>query len=163
MLSEADILNKLEGQVDSARRSYHFWKATVYALVGLSILYWGSGCLVNQQRRSSGTRPYVECYSNLKNMGTAMEIYSTDWSGKYPPALDNLTPNYLKELPECRAAGSMSYKAQFGPNTQWNTPGFQDYYLLWCDGGHHPGSGAPQGFPFYDGITGLTRKPDDLR
>jgi hypothetical protein len=37
--------------------------------------------------------------SNLKNMGTALEMYSTDHKGAYPATLDELTPNYLKTIP----------------------------------------------------------------
>lgn len=38
-------------------------------------------------------------HSNLKNIGTALEMYSTDHKGLYPKKLDELTPDYLKQIP----------------------------------------------------------------
>jgi hypothetical protein len=32
------------------------------------------------------------CKSNLKNLGTAMEMYSTDWSGHYPRPISRTSP-----------------------------------------------------------------------
>lgn len=162
MLGETDSIENLECRVETARRAYNVWKALVCGLAGAFLLVSVGGYLGSQFLRARSSPQYPACYANLKNFGTAMEMYSTDWSGKYPTSLEYLTPNYLKTLLECPAAGRMSYKAQFGPNVQWNTPGFRDYYLIWCDGCQHPQTGAPQGFPFYDGIGGLVRNPDEL-
>jgi hypothetical protein len=38
--------------------------------------------------------------SNLKNIGTALEMYSSDHRGLYPRELSAITPDYLKRLPE---------------------------------------------------------------
>ena len=43
----------------------------------------------------------TQCKSNLKNIGTALEMYSTDYEGKYPSGLSSLVPNYLKAIPDC--------------------------------------------------------------
>lgn len=41
------------------------------------------------------------CKSNLKNVATALEMYSTDAMGQYPERLDRLVPKYLKSIPGC--------------------------------------------------------------
>ncbi len=58
-----------------------------------------------------------DCTNNLKNIGSAMEMYSTDFAGRYPKddpnrwyteeaSLRQLTPNYLKTLPTCPEGGA---------------------------------------------------------
>jgi type II secretory pathway pseudopilin PulG len=103
------------------------------------------------QARNGGTA----CRSNLKNIGTAFEMYSTDWSGKYPTALSQLTPNYLKTIPECPSAGLITYTVQTGLNATYNTEGFVDYYFIQCEGSNHTAFGVPANYPQYDGIRGL--------
>ena len=99
------------------------------------------------------------CKSNLKNIGTALEMYSTDWSGKYPRNLGQLTPKYLKTIPECTAAGSNTYSYQT-ESAAYNTQHFEDYYLIACKHGNgpHRGVNVPNGYPQYDGIQGLIER-----
>lgn len=102
--------------------------------------------------------PTTACKSNLKNIGTAMEMYSMDHDGKYPRNLSFLTPNYLKTIPECHMPGSLGYFAEFGPGAALNE-GFVDYYYLECVGTGHEDYGIPRNFPAYDGIQGLIERP----
>ena len=100
------------------------------------------------------------CKSNLKNIGTAMEMYSTDWSGKYPTGEDMalLTPNYLRSIPECPSAGSVTYKATVGKGVAYNTgtaQGFEDYYFVECHGNNHAAVSVPANYPQHDSISGL--------
>ncbi|GMU56623.1 MAG: hypothetical protein AMXMBFR33_57690 [Candidatus Xenobia bacterium] len=53
------------------------------------------------------------CKSNLKNIATALEMFSTDNKGAYPPQLAGLTPNYLKMIPNCPVAGFDTYSSSF--------------------------------------------------
>ena len=57
-------------------------------------------------------RQLTDCCTNLKNIGTAMEMYSTDFAGRYPHVgtwgsdkepldLAILAPNYLSTIPTC--------------------------------------------------------------
>jgi hypothetical protein len=78
--------------------------------VGALTLPW---LLIRPARPMGGM---TNCKSNLKNLGTAMEMYTTDWEGRYPSTLGQLTPNYLKTIPECQAVERMTYKFQTGPN-----------------------------------------------
>ena len=108
--------------------------------------------------RSSGGGILTACKSNLKNLGTAMETYSTDWSGKYPTKLSQLTPNYLKTFPECPSQGRVTYQLQTGPSVAYNSQGFKDYYFLSCQGDNHFLVSLPPNYPQYDGIQGLIER-----
>jgi Tfp pilus assembly protein PilE len=63
------------------------------------------------------------CPSNLKNIGTAFEMYSTDYAGEYPKELDLIVPNYLKTIPECPAAGRVTYRNRSLTMTHYECPG----------------------------------------
>lgn len=95
------------------------------------------------------------CKSNLKNIGTALEMYSTDWSGHYPRNLATLTPNYLKTIPECPRAGRATYRLTIGLNAPLNDGPFEDYYLVECMGESHTNVSVPANYPKYTGIEGL--------
>lgn len=98
------------------------------------------------------------CKSNLKNIGTALEMYSTDWSGKYPDSMDKIVPNYLKTIPECRAAGRVTYRVQFGPLVPSNPKAHEDYYLVECVGENHKRVSITGNYPAYDGVIGLIER-----
>ena len=49
--------------------------------------------------RASGSMS--ACTANLKNQGTALEMYATDYDGLYPSSLHALSPDYLRRLPTC--------------------------------------------------------------
>ncbi len=66
----------------------------------------------------------MACESNLKNIGTALDMSSTD-HGSYPSQLSELTPNYLKSVPTCPSG--KSYGAEISG----------DKYLVYCAGGWH--------------------------
>jgi hypothetical protein len=99
------------------------------------------------------------CKSNLKNIGTATEMYSTDYAGHYPRNLNMLTPNYLKTIPECPAGRRVTYRADFGPKAPGNSSAFEDYYLVECTGTSHQGVSVPPDYPKYNAIEGLVERP----
>ncbi len=53
------------------------------------------------------------CKSNLKNIATALEMFSVDEKGAYPATLAGLTPNYLKIIPNCPSANFDSYSQSY--------------------------------------------------
>ncbi len=61
--------------------------------------------------RNSGQ--LTACKSNLKNFGTALEMYAYDHAGRYPSSATQLTPNYLKTLPKCPTAGRDTYSSTY--------------------------------------------------
>lgn len=89
------------------------------------------------------------CKSNLKNIGTALEMYATDNAGRFPPRLEALTPNYLKRIPTCpstaRDTYTQGYEAASGP----------DAYTVVCSGHNHPGVRQPANYPQYTSTQGL--------
>ncbi len=95
-----------------------------------------------QQARSQGQT--TACKSNLKNYATALEMYACDYSGKYPLEMQALTPNYLRTLPTCPAAGTTTYAYQ-----RTEQP---DNFTVICQGNHH---GMGPDLPHYTAVQGL--------
>ncbi len=100
----------------------------------------------------------MACKSNLKNIGLAMEMYSTDWNGKYPrnPGAQ-LVPNYLRAIPQCPSAGTDTYTPTFqqGPSATYNTQSRKDYYFVYCQGHQHSAVNVAPNYPQYNDIVGL--------
>jgi hypothetical protein len=92
------------------------------------------------------------CKSNLKNIGTALEMYSTDNYGRYPPALSKLTPNYLKMIPTCPSAGMNTYSAGY------RSASSPDAYTVFCGGRHHEAFGSAPDYPQYNSTQGLIER-----
>lgn len=128
-------------------------------VMGLASVFFGMvfGPRPGFRDRSQGQ--LTACKSNLKNLGTALEMYSTDWEGHYPSSLQAVTPNYLKTIPECPAAGTMTYRAAFGPKAPLNPDNhLEDYYYLECYGQNHSQVGVTGNYPAYNGIEGLIER-----
>lgn len=86
------------------------------------------------------------CKSNLKNTAAALEMYRQD-HGAYPRKLGQLTPTYLKIIPDC-------------PSTQRNCYLLsvrEDRYTLFCFGSHEVQK-VPYGFPRYSSHQGLIER-----
>ncbi|MGE0490078.1 MAG: hypothetical protein AB7S38_12800 [Vulcanimicrobiota bacterium] len=72
----------------------------------------------------------VVCRSNLKNIGTALELWATDHEGERPASLQELTPNYLRDLPDCHgvsyayAAPVVSCQNPFHQQLEGTPPGY---------------------------------------
>lgn len=111
--------------------------------------------------RSRQNSQLTACRSNLKNIATAMEMWSTDNAGRYPTSLDQLVPDYLRTIPACPAAGTDTYSAslQTGPDAEGNADHYRDYYLVKCLGHNHPGAVEPN-YPQYSAIEGLIERPE---
>lgn len=134
-----------------------FSAAFLQSLVIFSILFFGLSTYYKiQASRRQGNM--TACKSNLKNIGTAMEMYSTDWSGSYPSNLSILTPNYLKSLPICPTTESPPYYLTCGPGAPFNPENYDQYYLLECTGTNHLPVSIPANYPKYTGITGLMER-----
>lgn len=96
------------------------------------------------------------CKSKIKNIATALEMYSTDWEGHYPPPsthLNLLTPDYLKTIPTCPAAGLVSYQVEYGPKAPTNFGQYPDFYYVRCAGHHHQAVGVEPNFPAFSSFS----------
>jgi len=91
------------------------------------------------------------CKSNLKNIGTALEMYSTDFEGRYPEALGTLTPDYLKYIPTCPSVGSVTYVGV--------TASEPDLYTVICSGHNHAEVDVAANYPQYNSVEGLIERP----
>jgi hypothetical protein len=91
------------------------------------------------------------CETNLKMLSSALEMYSTDNSGRYPEKLSQLLPDYMYKIPICPAAGkdtySKSYSSKINP----------DYYKFYCSGYNHSALSVPPNYPQFDSTRGLNR------
>ena len=125
-------------------------------LVILAVLV-ASALAVRFARMQNAESDLVNCKENLKNLGTAMEMYSTDWSGRYPSAFVKLTPNYLKTIPECPAAEKDTYSSTY--QMRKGDHGDYEIYEVFCSGPNHVKVGVPADYPRYNGEVGLIERP----
>lgn len=92
------------------------------------------------------------CKSNLKNIGTALEMYSVDSAGRFPPKLSLLTPNYLKRIPTCPVANADTYSTGFRSSSDPHA------YTFVCSGHHHARVGYSPNYPQYNSWKGLIER-----
>lgn len=121
-------------------------RSTAGPLLGALLLSVGSILLVPHMIHR-GPDSATRCKSTVKNIGTALEMYSTDYDGSYPDSLAKLTPAYLKTIPSCAAAGAVTYQAALA-----------EQYTVVCAGHHHRASGLPPNFPQYTSLQGLRER-----
>lgn len=86
-----------------------------------------------------------QCRSNLKNLGTACEMYTTDNGGRYPKTLCRVAPRYLKALPNCPTTDTDSYSVTFQSASN------PDVYTIVCRG-RHPRRLPPPEFGTYRSV-----------
>lgn len=137
------------------RRSGGF--TLIELMIVIAIIAILAAILVPNFIRARAQGQLTACKSNLKNIGTAMEMYSTDWSGKYPSGIGSLTPNYLKTIPICPAEGTDTYTTGFS-RTLGNPGAYQDYYYVACQGGNHESVNVSGNYPAYNGVVGLIER-----
>jgi prepilin-type N-terminal cleavage/methylation domain-containing protein len=91
-------------------------------MIVIAIIAILAAILVPNFIRARAQGQLTSCESNEKNSGTAFEMYSTDNSGHYPQSTGTggmtlLTPNYLKIIPTCPAAGTDTYSSTYSYTT----------------------------------------------
>jgi hypothetical protein len=89
------------------------------------------------------------CETNEKNLGVALELYSTDNAGHYPPSMSFLIPKYIRIMPTCPAAGTDSYSATY---REQRCP---DAYSFYCQGANHRGATGYSNYPEYNSTQGI--------
>ena len=102
--------------------------------------------------RARGQGQATACKSNLKNIGTALEMYSTDHDGHFPSSLSQLVPSYLKWVPTCPSAGKDTYSPSFQASAR------PDAYTVICGGHNHGGAGLSPTYPQYTSFQGLLER-----
>ena len=125
--------------------------AGVIGLVAPAFLYQSTRCCRCQS-------PLSACKSNCKNIATALEMYSSDNSGRYPSNLEKLVEgNYLKAIPTCPAAGRVTYRDYYCTQSP-------DSFSFTCVGNNHAKSytgfsTSSTNFPQYSAESGLLDHP----
>ena len=125
-------------------------------MIVIAIIAILAAILVPNFIRARAQGQLTACKSNLKNMATSLEMYSTDSAGHYPnqaagAGLQKLTPNYLKIIPNCPSVQSDTYSASY---TFATTP---DAYTVQCSGTTwHTAAGIMTAqYPQYSSYSGL--------
>lgn len=136
-------------------------------VVGIIIVGILAAILIPNFVRARAAGQFTQCQSNCKNIGTALEMYSTDNSGQYPDSIDKLSPDYLRVIPTCAAAGENTYNKSY---TSWNEKpkkkkkkkktGYSfgssmGRYTFYCSGHHHKVVGVEPNYPQYNSTEGL--------
>lgn len=133
------------------------WGLPVVASLILLLVIWSLARPSGVRARARGE--LSACKSKLKELGAAMEMYSVDWGGHYPPlGKAQLTPKYLKTIPECPRSGTDTYLFESGLSATYNTQSYQEYYLIRCSGENHLSVSVPADYPQYSGILGLIER-----
>lgn len=110
------------------------------------------------QAEQKSANDLAKCESNLKNLGTACEMYATDNGNLYPSNLTRLTYGYngqqpyMKSIPTCPTCYS-SYSYEYNRNP--------DVYTLQCNGDHRK-LGIEEGYPKFTATIGLVRSADEM-
>ncbi len=91
-----------------------------------------------QQEREIGQLNMTLC--TMTNIATALEMFSTDHSGKYPVSLNELSPNYLRNVPKGLS------KAGYFPFAYIQKNGGKGY-TFHCKGVNYPQFGIPADYP----------------
>lgn len=107
-----------------------------------------------------------ECRSNLKSIGSAMEMYLTDSGADHATSLAQLTPNYLKSLPDCpngsvyrlKSSGShFTVSCKSGAHIERRRRYFGFIPLLWTPADRP----IPSGYPLYAAGKGVIVSPKE--
>lgn len=96
---------------------------------------------VPEVKPTTPTQLLNACELNLKQMGTALQMYAGDAKGAYPTALGGLTPKYLTAIPTCPVAQKDTYTGGYA------TAG--SVFTVVCAGEYHTSAQVGPNFPQY--------------
>ena len=104
------------------------------------------------------------CKSNLKNLATALEMYSSEHKGRYPERLDQLIPGkYLKQIPTWPSRTAVWGRKLAADHDYTYSVTQPDFFSMCCRGDHanaYRGFDAdPHNFPRYNSQEGLIDHP----
>ncbi len=128
-------------------------------MIVIAIIAILAAILVPNFIRARAQGQLTSCKSNLKNIGTACEMYATDNLGRYPEtgklgdALTKSDTNgqqpYMRKIPQCPSAGKDTYSNAYKSKTN------PDAYLVYCEGSNHTAAGCNQHYPAFNATVGL--------
>ena len=103
--------------------------------------------LLPGQLRATDQLRLTDCKANFRDLGAALEAYSADNLGRYPPSLSLLTPAYLTVIPQCPVSHTFTYVYQSSASP--------DIYTIYCSGVNHTSVTGKPDFPRFDSIEGI--------
>ncbi len=125
-------------------------KALVIASIAFALILVNVGIALAQFGDSARDRALgnkIRCKSNLKDIGTALDMHYVDFRS-YPQSLSVLvSTGYLGAIPKCPSAGADTYSASYTHN--------QNHYKIYCKGNAHKTLGVPPNMPSFDSEMGL--------
>jgi hypothetical protein len=143
--------------VKVSEQGLHF-RATGIGTGPLFVAGLSAAILVPNFSRARADGQLTACKSNLKNIGTALEMWATDHEGRYPESLQQLTPEYLRAIPECPAAGMDTYSDSYTMSKGEDAQG--DSFELYCKG-HNHAERLEEDFPRYNSLQGILESPSE--
>ncbi len=133
-------------------------------MIVIAIIAILAAILVPNFMKARAQGQVTSCKSNVKNIGTACEMYSTDNNGRYPVATSwsadlctNANPVYLKVIPACPASGTAPPTTTNVNNGDYSyvATSNPDYYGVYCAKANHKAADVQTGFPQFDSVIGL--------
>jgi prepilin-type N-terminal cleavage/methylation domain-containing protein len=128
-------------------------------MIVIAIIAILAAILVPNFVRARAQGQLTACQSNLKNIGTACEMYAADHNGRYPGAYpadleaagtSGVGGAYMQHVPLCPLvqADGTAYFYDHTTNPDW--------YGLQCTAGNHMAANVSAvGYPMYDSAIGL--------
>ncbi|MCE7870130.1 prepilin-type N-terminal cleavage/methylation domain-containing protein [bacterium CPR1] len=140
-------------QIIRRRKNHGF--TLIELMIVIAIIAILAAILVPNFIKARAQGQLTSCKSNLKNIATALEMYSTDNVGMYPGGLGTLTPNYLKIIPNCPSAQADQYTGAYFQAT------LPDAFSVSCGGGpnHSAANVTVANYPQYSSYQGLIERP----
>ncbi|MDO5295462.1 MAG: type II secretion system protein [bacterium] len=122
-------------------------------MIVMTVIAVLAAIMVPNYTRARAKSQLSGCEQNEKNIATAIEMYLVK-NQKLPPVTPDdwtfLTEDgkYLKLVPTCPAAGSVTYNIELDPDTPTE-------YTVYCKGSNHEVCDIPPDYPVYSSSSGL--------
>lgn len=148
--------DRAKSEVDKKKFYFCCWLIVTILVIVLYILF-------PPFLRATGSSDYTRCQSNMKQIGTALELYSQDNEGLYPPKMEMLMPKYIDKIPRCPGKDMQGKEWSIGrilpgrgryEQTYRAGNGYESY-TFYCRGLRHSAVGIPFNHPQYSSEEGV--------
>ena len=129
-------------------------------MIVIAIIAILAAILIPNFIRARSQSQLAACESNMKNVATALEMYSTDNNGIYPTGTGTVLPtgtnwsNYMRTNPSCPTNSSQYLYRTTGPSS--STPTNYSIQQNPAATAVHAAVNIAAGYPLYNSAGGLT-------